>query len=133
MARNSEKRLEDWIRLILLNWVLISIMMFYSIFMGIGIGYLVIRFSRLVVDWTGLPAHLLDLFPTSGPTVNLMIGGLIAAVFLHLFRHLRYNCETESYTLKLSRVFNLRAAVAFAAIVMILMGMGAVFARLFPS
>ena len=133
MARHSEKRLEDWIRLILLNWVLISMIMFYSILIGIGIGYLVIGFSRLVINCLDLPAHLLDLVPTSGPTTILVVGGMIAAVFLHLFSHLHYDCQSESYALALSRLVTLRVAACFVVIVMILLGIGTGFGWLFSS
>jgi amino acid transporter len=132
MARDPQHRLEDWMRLILQSWVLISMVMFYSILMGIALGSLVLGFSAAAIQWIGLPAHFLRLFPSPGPAGVLVIGGLIAAFFLHLFRNLRYNCESGGYTLATARVVNLRTAAGFAGLALLLVLIGAVIARISP-
>ena len=133
MARDPEKRLEDWMRLILLNWVLISFIMFYSILMGLSGGCMVVLFSTAVIEHFGLPTRFLHLYPSPAPASILVMGGLIAAFFLHLFKHLHYNCATGSYTLAVARVVNLKAAGGFAVIALLLVGVGAGIAWLFPA
>lgn len=133
MARDPQNRLEDWMRLILLNWVLISFIMFYSILMGLAGGCLVILFSAAVIEWVGLPTHFLRLYPSPGQTAILVMGGLIAALFIHLFKHLHYNCASGNYTLSVARVVNLRTFAGLAAIALFLVGIGAGIAWLFPS
>lgn len=133
MARDPEKRLEDWIRLILLNWVLISFIMFYSILMGLAGGCIVVLFSAAVIEQFGLSTRFLHLYPSPAPASILVMGGLITSFFLHLFKHLHYNCTTGSYTLEVARVVNIRAAGGFAVIALILVGVGAGIAWLFPS
>ena len=133
MARDPEKRLEDWMRLILLNWVLISFIMFYSILMGLAGGCIVVLFSAAVIDHFGLPTRFLHLYPSPAPASILVMGGLIASFFLHLFKHLHYNCTTGSYTLEVARVVNIRAAAGFLVVALILVGVGAGIAWLFPS
>ena len=81
MARDPENRLEDWMRLILLNWVMISFIMFYSILMGLAGGCIVVLFSTAVIEQFGLPTRFLHLYPSPAPASILVIGGLIAAFF----------------------------------------------------
>lgn len=133
MARDPKHRLEDWMRLILLNWVLISFIMFYSILMGLVVGCLIVLFATAAIGWVGLPVQFLRLYPSPGPTAILVMGGLIATFFLHLFRHLHYNCDSGNYTLAVSRILNLKAFTGFAIIVLLLIGVGAGISWLSPS
>ncbi|WP_373501296.1 hypothetical protein [Desulfococcus sp.] len=130
MARDPQHRIEDWMRLILLNWVLISMVMFYSILLGTALGCLAVGLSAAVIEWMGLPARFLLLYPSPAPAAVLVIGGLIAAFFIHFFRNLRYNCDSGSYTLPLARVVNLRIAAGFAGLALLLVLIGAVIAPL---
>ena len=133
MARAPQKRLEDWMRLILLNWVLISLAMFYSIIMGIAGGCLVILAGASVTGWAGLSTRFLRLYPSPAPTPILVIGGLIAALFIHLFKNLHYDCASGNYSLSVSKVASLGALAGIGAVGLILLGIGAVIAWLSPS
>ncbi len=86
----SKKRPEDWARLILLNWVLIGMVMFYSILVGGVIG-------GVWVMGLGLGLDGFRLFPVPSPAAQVMLTGSIALVFLLTFRALQYNCAAGNY------------------------------------
>jgi hypothetical protein len=133
MPRNPHHRLEDWMRLILLHWILISMIMFYSIVMGTAGGCAVVLLTAAFVEGMGLSPHFFHLYPTPGTAAVVVIGGLIATLFLHLFKHLRYNCASGTYTLAVSRAANQRAIAGLALITLALIGIGAGVSWLMPE
>lgn len=120
MVREPRHRLEDWMRLILLNWVMISMAMFYSILFGAALGCLAALLGAAVVEGLGHDARFLRLFPSMGPGALLVIGGLIPGVFLCLLRQLRYHCGSGGYALALTRAGTLRAAAGLAGLALLL-------------
>lgn len=120
MARDPQHRLEDWMRLILLNWVMIAMIMFYSILAGAALGGLSAVLGATVIEWMGHDARSLRFFPSMGPGALLVIGGLIPGIFLCLLQQLRYHCGRGGYTLTLTRASLLRSAVGLAGLALIL-------------
>jgi hypothetical protein len=133
MPRKPHHRLEDWMRLILLHWILISMIMFYSIIMGIAGGCVVVLLTAVVVEAMGFSAHFFRLYPAPGTAAAVVIGGLIATFFLHLFKHLHYNCTSGTYTLAVSRAANQRAFACLALITLALIGIGTGVSWLMPE
>lgn len=125
MAHDPQHRLEDWMRLILLNWVMIAMIMFYSILVGAALGGLAAALGAAVVEWLGHDARPLRLFPSIGPGALLVIGGLIPGVFLCLLQQLRYHCGRGGYTLALTRASLVRAAAGLAGLALLLVLIGA--------
>jgi hypothetical protein len=105
----QEKQMDDWMRLILINWVLISFVMFYSILIGLICGSLVAVVADGVLGMVGIRGKIFDVFPFS-PAATALIAGIIAFLFLATFRTIRYNCQTGGYTLPLTpRILRLLA------------------------
>jgi hypothetical protein len=95
------KQMDDWMRLILINWVLVSFVMFYSILIGLISGSLVAVVADGVLGLAGINGKIFDVFPFT-PAATALIAGIIAFLFLATFRSIRYNCQTEGYTLPLT-------------------------------
>jgi hypothetical protein len=88
--------MDDWIRLILLNWVLISFVMFYSILIGLVTGTLLVTVIEGLLRVAGVASPALGVFPFT-PAATALVAALIATLFLATFRSLRFNCETGGY------------------------------------
>ncbi len=112
--KRPNKQMDDWMRLILINWVLISFVMFYSILIGMITGSLLVVVADGVLGLVGIRGNIFDVFPFT-PAATALIAGIIAFLFLAAFRTIRYNCETGGYTLPLTpeilRLLARRAAV----------------------
>lgn len=100
----QDKQMDDWMRLILINWVLISFVMFYSILIGIITGSLLAVVADGVLGLVGIRGNIFDVFPFT-PAATALIAGIIAFLFLATFRSIRYNCQTDGYTLPLTPRF----------------------------
>lgn len=96
MFQPPNKRMDDWIRLILLNWVLISFVMFYSILIGLVTGTLLVTVMDGLLQIAGVETPVFAVFPFT-PAATGLITALIATLFLATFRSLRFNCETGGY------------------------------------
>ncbi|GBC60348.1 hypothetical protein DENIS_1299 [Desulfonema ishimotonii] len=105
MGDPVNKKMDDWIRLILLNWVMISFVMTYSIIFGTTGGVLLIVILKCLLTLPDGPDHFLTLYPLISLPSKLIIGTLIAAIFLYSFRTLRYNCQTGHYFVPASGKF----------------------------
>jgi predicted lysophospholipase L1 biosynthesis ABC-type transport system permease subunit len=112
--KRPEKRMDDWMRLILLNWAMISVVMFYSIIVGLIVGTLLVFAARSLLGSLGLDAGLFRVFPFS-PAATAMVAATIALVFLASFRSLRFDCRTDGYRLAVTRP-TVRALVRGAGI-----------------
>ncbi|MFP4389503.1 MAG: hypothetical protein ACLFPR_11230 [Desulfococcaceae bacterium] len=95
------KQMDDWMRLILINWVLVSFVMFYSILIGMVCGSLVAVVADGVLGLVGIRGKIFDVFPFT-PAATALVAGIIAFLFLATFRSIRHNCETDGYTLSLA-------------------------------
>lgn len=102
MFQPPKKKMDDWMRIILLNWVMISMVMFYSILVGLIAGALFVAAAQGVLDFLGAGAGLLRVFPFS-PAATAIVAATIAVIFLATFRALRFNCETGGYMLAVPR------------------------------
>ena len=132
MPPDPPHRMEDWMRLILLNWVLISFVMFYSILAGALGGALAVLACGTALEWAGVSIHHMRLYPSPGSGAAVVIGGLIASLFIHLFSHLRYHCASGSYTLDIGKAANSKSLFRLASAAFVLVGIGAGIEWLLP-
>jgi hypothetical protein len=85
----SKSRLEDWVRLILVNWVYIYFVIFYAIVVG-GLSGLLMVYSAGQVWGAGA------LFPL-GSLARGTVAAVIAGVFIGGIRIIRYDPRTGEY------------------------------------
>lgn len=120
-----ERQMTDWMRLILVNWVIVAFTMTYSILAGGAVSlaaiWLVSRTARVLGGWeTGF-----TVIPPSTGTL-LVLCGAISALFLITLGKLRYDCAGEGYRLRLTRPVLLRALAIWLVCLLALIGMGTV-------
>ncbi|MFW5636122.1 MAG: hypothetical protein ACOC3A_05645 [Thermodesulfobacteriota bacterium] len=124
MANSPRNRIDDWMELILLNWSMIALVMFYSIVLGIVGGSLLIITIGFVLEGLHIPSGFLALYPTLAPASRILISVLIAAIFIFTFRSTRYDCLTGQYFLKVSLYFIKKPALRLALFLVVLSAFG---------
>ncbi len=117
-------RFEHWMELILLNWALISLVMFYSIVLGIVGGSLLILMIGFVLEGLHISSGFLALYPMLTPASRILISVLIAAIFIFTFHSTRYDFLTGHYFLKVSLYFIKKPALRLALFLIVLGAFG---------
>jgi len=124
MANSPRNRFDHWMELILLNWAMIALVMFYSIVLGVMGGSLLILIISFVLEGLHIPSGFLALYPTLAPTSRILISALIAAIFIFTFRSTRYDCLTGHYFLKVSLYFIKKPALRLVLFLIVLGAFG---------
>lgn len=124
MANSPRNRFDDWMELILLNWAMISLVMFYSIVLGIVGGSLLVLTAGFLLEGLRIPNQFLALYPALTPVSRILISILIASIFIITFRSTRYDCRTGHYFLKIPLFVLKKPALRFALFLMLMGAFG---------
>lgn len=120
----TEKKLEDWMRLILLNWVVVSMTVFYAILLGTVTALATAGAIRFALGLAGVPAPNLSVFPAPAAALMTVTGGWIMFLVVAAFRTIRYRCQDGSYFWRISRVWGKRAGQCWVGLVVALLAVG---------
>lgn len=120
----AEKKLEDWMRLILINWIVISMTVFYAVIAGTLTALATAWAARRVLAFANVSAQGLALFPAPGTALWAVIACWIAVLAVTAFRTIRYRCHDGSYFWQISRIWIKRAGQFWAGLALVMLAVG---------